>query len=122
EAEDVDADRTTCAVSAERCVFRSASGERLAMESRARRYQVVAERASRISAPAFDARRRFLDSAQHAHAARRGSAVDRDDDAGCRRDARKRYRRTGAAQSALCVDRRTSLREWPRTATLRSTH
>src|SRR4029453_856684 len=65
EAEDVDSERATSAVSAQRRVFRPASRECLAVESRARRQQVVVERTCGLSAVAFVARGRLLDRAQH---------------------------------------------------------
>ena len=58
--------RHTCA----RRVLRAAPRERLAVEPRAERQCMVADRAPGLAAPALAARRRLLDRAQHAHAAR----------------------------------------------------
>src|SRR5438067_13564 len=80
----------------------AASG--LAVESSAGRYEVVARRASRVSAPAFSSSGRLLVGAEFAHTARCRPRVDGDYGARWRRTPARRRCRPRFAEPPVCVD------------------
>ena len=89
----------------QRRFLRAEAAAGLAVESSAGRYQVVADRAPRLSPPAFASRARFLVGAKLADAARHRAGIDRHHGPGRLRPESRRCRRTGAAEPAVCVDR-----------------
>ena len=94
----------------------------VAVESRSGRYQVVALRASGLSAFAFASGHRFLVGAELADAARHRAGIDRHHGVGRQRPQVRRRRRTGAAELAVRVDRTDARRQRVHDRAVRSHH